>query len=328
MPFIGTTGELGDPNDTYIVDEDLLIDSDDADRGDGLTFEYYPPRVINNVVAMEVSEIQLSRSLTGLFAVGGWVDFLFRSVDLSDATPPVDYLFSFQLPTGDSTTTLLEAQQYFSNAFNFYIREQFTDGDWITADSVLPVEFEGALNTKMTITIKSPYGNGGGIGRIPQRTLGMEEGRIIEYIDMLNETGEHASESVFAILGYDPVDLRAYRQSPSPTRSIFDLFSQNTVTLSPYHYIDVRIQEVPEFVPFFRFYPDVDSYTQRQALPGITRIMTDPIRKLERLRITLRLPEGLLPRVESNPTFIHLKVFYLQSGLDVPEYMKRRELLR
>lgn len=326
MPF-----QPGQPGkEAYVLDEDVLIDSE-VDRQDGETntdFTVILPKVINNVIAAEVSEVEINRATVGAFSLEKWIDVTIY-MDPLDGSDPTPFTFSAEIPPLDGTSTPNEMADIVALAMNNAVRAAFTDGNWL--------EFLGTASTAdfTTISILAQYDDSG--PGIPEntnaaQTLGFALGHLCLEMDLNFGTGAHADESIARIIGFTPgVDVKVFAFTigfpPFSISYYFEFNGTEPVIPTPYPYLDFFIDEMPEFQPFFRFYPPNSTYTRRQLLPGRSRILSNPIRRLDKLRIRIRHQGGITP-LATYPIFFHLRIFHIVEGDNVPQYLTERIVIR
>lgn len=325
MPF-----QPGKPGkEAYVLDEDVLIDSE-VDRQDGETntdFTVTLPKVINNVIAAEVSEVEINRATIGAFSLEKWIDVTIW-MDPLDGSDPTPFTFSAEIPPLDGTSTPTEMASIVALAMNNAVRAAFTDGNWL--------DYTGQSSTASfsTITLSCFYEEAG--PGIPEnanaaQTLGFAAGHRSFKMDLNFGTGPHADESIARIIGFTPgVDVEVFALITGGgifATYYFEFPGTERVLTTPYPYLDIFIDEMPEFQPFFRFYPPNTTYTRRQLLPGRSRILSNPIRRLDKLRVRIRHQGGITP-LATYPIFFHLRIFHIVEGDNVPQYLTERIVIR
>ena len=329
MPF--QASEAG--QDAYLLDEDILIDSEvDGQAGDtNMDFTVTLPKALNNVVALEVSEVEINRGTVGVFSLEKWLDISIL-MDPMDGNDPVTYSFSVELPPLDGTSTEEEIAQLVALAINNALREEFTDGNWLSCTG-------GSYQNPSGKTIAEfvcQYDEGGpGIAEntAAARTLQFAAGWRALQFSFLFGSGPNADTSIAENLGFVPgVDLTVPRATVGFIFPFiihfFTLSGTNEVVTTPYRYLDVSIDQVPEFTPFFRFYPPNPNFSRRQLLPGRSRVLTRPIKRLNQLTIRIRHRLGIVP-LATFPVFIHLRVFHVVDGsYGVPDYLMSRIMIK
>lgn len=336
MPFQPIEAGKG----SYLLDEDVLVDSqiDKQDNETNIDFTVTLQKVLNNVIAMEVSEIEIDRAMVGAFSLEKWIDVTLY-VDPRTGADPTPHTFSAKLPALDGTSTPQELAAVVALTLNNAVREAFTDGNWI--------EFNGSATTSVgapdfftdnVILVVSCQIDSAGPGIDPNpnalETLGFEppgSGNIPTRIVFNFGTGPNAAESISRIIGVKVgVDIECVFQfNGSIVLPLYftDLSGTYTPTTTPYPYIDIFIDEIPEFQPFFRFYPPNPLYTRRQLLPARSRIITNPIKRMNKLRVRVRHQNGIRPTPEY-PIFFHLRISHMVEGGGVPEYLTERIIVK
>ena len=102
-------------------------------------------------------------------------------------------------------------------------------------------------------------------------------------------TGPNKENSCFNAMGYNQADTAFALQQISPTRT----------NLKPFRFLDINIKQAAEFTPLKRIYTTDNIYygTVRND-PSVSRtrlLSSQPIRKLVRLDIEIRLEGGITP---------------------------------
>lgn len=299
--------------DTVVyVDSSLNKSSSDTD----VDFTFRPQQPINDVVSLEVVGLNFDQALTGLFSAGGWIDL---SMDVSTLFGDSTKTLSVEMPPCKASSTYSDVMEVLASVLNNGIRQKYEDGEWITFYT--DVESTNGL-TDLTIEVKQPSFELPGVDR-PSEQIGFNSSGSVSFFRLLFRTGEHADESAGAILGFEKEDYASTVISDDGTIVTYQITSPNQVILNPYRYLDILIDQVLEFVPLFRTYVDEENVIRKQEVGTRSRLLTQPIRKLDELTFRIRLPGGLKPRV-GFPIFINLRVFYLNEGDKVPTYLRDR----
>jgi len=78
--------------------------------------------------------------------------------------------------------------------------------------------------------------------------------------------------------------------------------SNCSIDTEPYRYIDIELGQIPQFKPFARIYISGDStrneFKRPQDTPEHIRLLTDPLRRLDKLNIKLKLQDDKAPNHE------------------------------
>jgi hypothetical protein len=102
-------------------------------------------------------------------------------------------------------------------------------------------------------------------------------------------TGSNKDNSCFNAMGYNQVDTAFALEQKSPTRT----------NLKPFRYLDINIKQAAEFTPLKRIYTmDNIYYGTVRNDPSVSRtrlLSSQPIRKLRKLNIEIRLEGGIIP---------------------------------
>lgn len=307
MPF-----QQSQTEEAYILDEDLVIDSetDKQETETNTDFTVTLPKVLNNVLSLDVTQVEINQETIGIFSVLKWIDI--RVTMLDTATGDLHYHdLAVKLPPFNGVSTVDEIMQFISTNFNLAVRAEFTDGDKLLAEY-----FGGNLMIKETLSSRNNPS-------LP-KTFGFYlAGYEIHNITLLFLSGAHAESSIAPLLGFDKTDLDA---TLVPTYHFEWTLDPASVLTSPYTYVDIFIREAPELRPFFRYYPDYEGFSRRQLLPGRSRMLTAPLRRLEKLHFQVRLRGGLVPT--DAPLFLHLRILHLNESTEVPQYLKERIVIK
>lgn len=324
MPLQNIEGD----GEAYLVEDDIVIDSQrDAISGTNTDFVVRPSTILNNVTGVELGTIQVERALSGPLSLNAWFDIQFTT----DEVVPRVFVVSFQLPamvngsTEDDLVTLLET------SLQAAILSYFADGYWLTAGVD---NFDGVF---ISITVEAPVD----IPPFPPSptapvTVGFADDVRFSSIVLLFGTGEHADRTAAEVYGFEKTDFTmSFFIVGDPGFPEFAVYyyeaeAPNDMRVPDYSYIDIFIDELPELQPFFRFFPPRDNSAILQILPARRsqfRILTQPIRRLERLTVRVRLRGGIVP-TDVFPLYITLRIYHIKQGYDIPDYMTERLILK
>lgn len=317
----------------YILDEILYVDGEngtDLIDGSKADIRFRPQKVLQDVVSIEVSDIQIDRKSASMFAVYNKLDMEIE-VDPFNGDPVSYYTFTVTLPPADPNAEPMEILEIMDQAIRRQSRLEFVDGNWIGSSSGLsePTRNTHTWNTRFSLTTAEPGPDDPENPDAPI-TIGFNSGARITQWSILFESGANASTSPAEILGFEVEDLilmRVVIGSPPFDTYYFTGKSPNQMNVQPYNFIDITVDEVPELNPVFRFYPKNFFATRIQVIPLKPRLLTEPIKKLERLTIRYRLENGLVP-ISPPPIIISFRVFHLLEGIDVPDYLKNRPIIK
>lgn len=142
--------------------------------------------------------------------------------------------------------------------------------------------------------------------------------------EFLFDSGPNREESAAQILGFDNQDYTFFpiTLNGTPFRVVV---SPRNAQINRFRYLDILLDEVPEFKPFHRiFIPTIR--TQTTSLPenaSRMRLLSQPIRTLDRLTIRLRLAGGRKP-FSIFPFYFSFRIFELKSSFALPEKEQER----
>lgn len=289
-----------------VASDENVINTDD----DSNDFKVRLTDIFSNVVAIEMENYQVPLTAVSQFTDGQYIDFRLRNPAIFGGNwktftavvpiKPVIYNTP-QLPNADLISTLVET---FASVI-------LKDPDFGSKVDIIPLPQTDESLTLVCRTLAYP-------------PLATWPGYGTTECELLFGTGPNKERSAARTLGFDPIDyaffpvvilgtLFQFRSSPFPA------------LINKFRYLDVFLDEVPEFQPFQRIYlPTIDSYST--SLPenaGRVRFLRQPIRNLKELTIRLRLPKGLKP-FTPQVYFFSFRVFTLNSNFRVPEAQKNR----
>jgi hypothetical protein len=112
-------------------------------------------------------------------------------------------------------------------------------------------------------------------------------------VQMLFKTGINKTDSMHRVLGF-PQENTSIDATTSGVQAVC------SINTEPYRFIDIEIGEVPRFKPFARLFisGEADEFKRPLDTPEQVRLLTDPLRRLSRLRIKLILPDNKSPNHE------------------------------
>lgn len=313
--------------EAYIVDEIIYLDTENGPEqisGTNADVLLSPFKVLQDVVSIEVADIQIDRSAASMFTVYNKLDFEFE-VDDRTGSDPVYYQFTVTMPLSDPNAEPMEIYQLFDQAFNRQVRIEFTDGNWLSSGSAFN---DPSYQMYFNIYAEDPFESS--VNPDAPNTIGFDTGSIITKMTLLFASGPNADTlSAGPLLGFDKedYDFTTIEVVFFDTIYYYVGVSQNNMNFSPYNYIDITIDEVPELNPVFRFFPKTYFSTRSQILPVKPRLLTEPIKKLEKLTLRYRLEGGFLPQVPP-PLYLSLRIFHLLEGNNVPDYLKNRPIVK
>lgn len=289
-----------------VASDENVVNTDD----DSNDFKVRLNDIFSNVVAIEMENYQVPLTAVSQFTDGQYIDFRLRNPSIFGGNwknltviipiKPVIYNTP-QLPNADLISTLFES---FSTVI-------LKDPDFGSKCDVIPLPQTDESLTLVCRTLAYP-------------PLATWPGYGSTECELLFGTGANKEKSAALTLGFDPIDYLF-----SPLTILGTLFQVQTspygALINKFRYLDVFLDEVPEFQPFQRIYlPTITSYST--SLPenaGRVRFLRQPIRTLRELTIRLRLPKGVKPFTPQE-YFFSFRVFTLNSSFMVPDSQKNR----
>lgn len=264
----------------------------------------------NNVIGIEVENYSVPLQSLSQFTDNNFIDFELRNPSIFGGNwkqftvelvlKPVVYNTP-EAPAADLLTMLYEA---FADVI-------LKDPDFGSKVDIVAVP-DTQLTTRLLLrTLAFPP-----LGTWPG--FGSTEGRF------LFASGPNAAKSAATVLGFDPIDYTFFDVTIDATPFKIAV-SPRPALLNKFRYIDLFIDEVPEFKPFHRIYlPTVQSVVN--ALPengSRMRLLTKPIRNLTHLTVRMRLQGDIVPFTTQN-FYLSLRVFTLKSSFSLPDNEKER----
>lgn len=264
----------------------------------------------SNVVGLEIENYQVPLQSLSQFTDKNKIDFRLRNASIYGGNwkqftaeipvKPVIYN-SPDAPSADLLSSLYEA---FSEAI-------LRDPDFGGKVDIIPVVDTTQVTSLLCRTRAYP-------------PLATWPGYGSTEAELLFASGPNKEESAALVLGFDVLD---YTFTPVTLNGTLfrQVKSPRNCQINRFRYLDIFIDEVPEFKPFHRIYiPTLRSVSTSLAENGSrTRILRQPIRKLETLTIRLRLPGGLKPSTFF-PFYFSFRVFELKSSFRLPEKERDR----
>jgi len=322
--------EIEGDGEAYLVEDDIVIDSQfDIQSGTNTDFVFTPTKVLNNVTGIEIGSIQVDQSLSGPLSINSWFDIQFTT----DEVQPRVFIVSFQLPAMVNGSTQQELAELLQTSLTSALLSYFADGYWLTARA----DFFGDDPIFVSITVEAPVD----IPPFPPAptapvTVGFANDVRFSSIILLFGSGEHADKTAAEVYGFEKTDFTMNSfiigdpGFPEFAIYYYEAQAQNLPRIPDYSYIDLFIDELPELQPFFRFFPPRDDSVVTQVLPARRsqfRLLTQPIRRLERLTIHVRLRGGFIP-TDVLPLYLTLRIYHIKQGYNIPDYMTERIILK
>lgn len=259
---------------SYVKVTKIHVDSSKRNQTDSKSVTDYVivlEKAIQYVVGMEITAYDMPRSLTPSFlasqdGIAGTnkVDF-----ELSADTGSVVQTFSVTLPQRNFTyQDLLSPLNGYTNTLELILN------DAIANDANFGEG--GAYEATFTVV------------PMPDQTTRVDVSGVgVDGFRFLFATGANESNSAYSQMGFTKVDGSTALSQVSP----------NSARLDTYRYVDVFIEEVPEFKPVERLYltPSSSDSVLNNLNINRTRLLTDPVHRLRTLRVRLELENGASP---------------------------------
>lgn len=282
---------------SFVQSTVILIDSE-RDRSDGQTTSDFTIELLNkisNVISIEVLGYHVPRTYFSPLSQGYIVDFQLSNGILGTSTM-VAYLGSADAPLILSSPPANLELARLTQAFDYALMGDATYGGYgkVTV----------GLNAQGTLSITSEPILGGATD-----------------ITLLFSSGANVANSAAAALGF-VAGMDVSGTGVGVTDRVVSAPSANLGRQGAY--IDISIKEAPELTPLTRLHYD-ETRVSMNDHEHRTRLLTDPIDKLEFLNFQLRMrrPDGtygILPL--DLPIHLILKVVYLDSVFELPSYLE------
>lgn len=288
---------------SYVKVTKIHVDSSKRNETDskGVTdYVIVLDRAIQYVVGMEITAYDMPRSLTPSFLA---------SQDNIPGTNKVD--FELSADTGSVVQT-----------FSITIpQRKFTYQDLLSPLNGYTNTLELLLND--AIANDANFGEGGAyeatftVVPTPDQTTRVDvSGTDVDGVRFLFATGTNEANSAYAQMGFTKTD----------GTTALSQVSTNSANLSTYRYVDVFIEEVPEFRPVERLYltPSSSDSVLNNLNINRTRLLTDPVHRLRTLRVRLALENGASPPSTSSEEHgFTLTVTSLSNETSVPDWVNQ-----
>lgn len=288
---------------SYVKVTKIHVDSSKRNTTDSKSVTDYVivlEKAIQYVIGMEITAYDMPRSLTPSFTaqqdnIAGTnkIDF-----ELSANSGAVIQTFSVTLPQRKFT------YQNLSSPLDGYVNTlEMLLNDAIASDG----NFGEGGTYEATFTV---------VPTADQSTRVDVSGTGVDGFRFLFDSGSNQANSAYSQMGFTKVDGTTATTQESP----------NSVNLDTHRYVDVFIEEVPEFKPVERLYlnPSSSDSVLNNLNINRTRLLTDPVHRLRTLRIRLSLPNGASPPSTSSEEHgFTLTVTSLSNETSVPAWVNQ-----
>jgi hypothetical protein len=144
-------------------------------------------------------------------------------------------------------------------------------------------------------------------------------------VQFLLATGINHMDSMHRVLGLPKADTTI-----NPTTS--GIQSLCSIDTEPYRYIDIELGQIPQFRPFARIFVSGDStrdeFKRPDNPPEKIRLLTDPLRRLDRINIKLKLQDDKAPNHEIITGHdLSFEVLSLEPTNVLPDWVDQRLLI-
>ena len=286
---------------SFVQSTVVLVDSVN-DRADGQTTSNFTVELLDklsNVIGIEVIGYHIPEAYFSPLAQGHAVDFQLTNGTLGTDTMTA-YLGSASAPLSlSSPPTNLELARI-TQAFDYAMMGNATYGGYgkvtvgLGASNMLSITSEPILGGATDITLQ--FSTGSNVADSAANALGFVTG-----VDV-SGTGVGVTDRV-------------------ATASSSNLGTEGS-------YIDISVSEAPELKPLVRVHHDDTSVTISDTGQR-TRLLTDPIDKLERLNFELKMrrPDGTYGVLPLDlPIHLEVRLIYLDAAFELPDYATLRPL--
>lgn len=329
----------------YLKRTRVLVDSNDANasRTKGLfNYTFDVDTEFQNVVSIELVDWNFDNAWGPTFV--GRYNTLYPDetlTDLARSTVPGACTFDIRIENEATPPT---------SALEFTVNMEFVSGGVSLCNAIYSTKANvvAAINTAVTTAftaLGTTFANINSTNTTLSLTL-EDSGRMMwtafrtanpfepMRVNLLFKSGPTAADQASRAIGFDfGVDAIA----PSSTVSTpgigsgtnFATIGTSQVNPQPFRYVDIEVQQVPEYSPLARVYlareDEIYSFETARQTGRNARLLSDPIRRLDRLGIKLsmggdyRITEGNLASHQ-----LTFEILSLAQESDIPEWVAVR----
>lgn len=291
----------------YIKTTKLFVNSGERTSGSLYSYVYTLKQEIQNVVAIELTGYNIPSEVTPTF-IASTTNFTGNNKINMKVTTTGEYSEHFVISWPEKKytyeNTLIPYLSYIS-ILQQLLNDAVKDSAVLGTSGTKPVTFRVASDTDEKTVIYIIDGNGTDI-------LG---------VTLKFATGANANESAYYEMGFTQADT-------SSTGSVGSLVitSPNPTNLSPYRFVDVSIDQ-SEFQPLQRVYLMDNTYygtTRNELNVSRTRLLrNNQLKKLNRLNITLRLKNNIVPPTNARAHDLIFTVFSISPEQTLPKWLNQ-----
>jgi hypothetical protein len=293
------------PNaDTFVQVADILVDSGNGKRENDTNIDFVItlPEIYTNIVALSIPEFHVPLALTSPFTDANYIDFQLLNTAIYApgwktfvAVLPEDSLI-YQTPTEACYLCAI------TNAFAVAIASDPDFGGKV--DIVAVPQVDDTLQLLLRPLV-------GGFGNTRA--------------EFLFGTGANFSRSAGPSMGFDEEDI--FMEETTVNTVVYQILtSPRPFNASKFTFVDVTIDQFPEFRPFLRVFTpaDLGAETETKQYNGLKAyLLTETVRSLRNLSVHVRLKNNIKPQANL-PIYFTVRLFYLYQDPGIPEYAKNR----
>lgn len=265
-------------------------------------YQYELPTGIQNVIGLELRSYAVRNEVAGTF-VGKYFSVypgsdLARGLPVKRSTVPGNMILDVELTDADNTTTItfpvdMEGVLSLTSSGTSLSGITIDPIDLLYTFLVFNIPFallqaaDPVINTSTYRTIfpfnaPFPEGTSRFLFAIREIAPPYRFGRV----RFLFRSGPNEADSIHRVLGFDKADT-----TPDPVYN--GVVSPYRMNPKPFRYVDVSIDEVPEFSPHSRVYLTNNKYSiAANPAGGNVRFLKKPLQRLDRMTLSVNLEGG------------------------------------
>lgn len=288
---------------SYVRIDKLFINSNDRSSGTVTDYTIDLKTQLQNVIAIEVTGYNMPLAIAPTFTS--------RTSPVNPGNDKVDFCISNGIITTDFTFTWPSKQYTYSNVTVPYL------------------SYVDTLQQLLNITIASDptFGILGPNSATFATTIDPEERTVVTVYGagvtgfcFRFASGINTADSAYLPMGFTKVDTLIAKT----------VTSSGFTQLKPYRFVDINIDAAEEFKPLKRIYmTDLLTFgtTRNDADLTRTRLLNQPVRSLQRLKISLSLENNIKPVDQGLAHDLTLTVFSLNNEQVLPKWLKQSFVL-
>lgn len=318
--YVNFEARFIEPDDRYVPNYDI------AD------YEYELPIAIQNVVGIELKSYNILNEVAGTYV--GRYPSLTPLQDLTDGIPlrrstvAGNMIFDAEITDPDNLTTFIltvdmeGVESIPTNGVNINGISQSISDIQLAMFFAIPLALLVANDPIVNFFTYTPvYSNNIANDQDRFTFLLQENAAPNRYatIRLLFKSGPHESDSIHRVLGFDKVDT-----IPDPI--LGGAVAPYRINTQPFRYVDVFINEFPEFKPHSRIFLNKSQFSKiRNPTSNCMRLVNQPLQRLDTLSLSLRLEGGksLSWQSETNHE-LEFEIISLEPNVNIPNWVQQQ----